>query len=155
MPSDGNPRNSMEELPKLMTFRLSRLHARTNAHAARLLKKHAGISLSEWRIFVMIETNGKITPAQIVKITKFDKGLVSRTIKGMQEKGLLTVELSENDQRSHVIDFTPEGLATAEKACPVMRKRQDMLRGCLEPTELEQLFAAFDKIDTALSHSRF
>ena len=150
MLSDSNTPRTMEELPKLLTFRLSRLQARANAQAARLLKSSAGISLSEWRIFVMIETNRKITPAEIVRLTNFDKGLVSRTIKGMENMGLLTVELSKNDHRSHLIDFTPEGLSIFERARPVMRKRQDMLRDSLEPDELEQLFHAFDKLDAAL-----
>lgn len=147
---DGAAQKSESELPKLMTFRLSRLQARANAQAARILKKTAGISLSEWRIFVMIETDGKITPAKIVKLTGFDKGLVSRTIKGMQKKDLVSVENSEKDHRSHIIDFTPQGFAIFEKARPAMRRRQEMFRDCLTPQELDQLFMAFDKLDVAL-----
>ena len=140
----------VDELPKLMTFRLSRLQARANAQAARILKKHAGISLSEWRIFVTIETNGKITPTEIVRLTSFDKSLISRTIKGLQEKGLICADTSEDDGRSFAIDFTPEGLALFENARPVMRKRQQLLRGALTANELDVLFRVFDKLDDAL-----
>lgn len=151
MAKNDNTANSVNELPKLMTFRLSRLQARANAQAARVLEKYAKISLSEWRIFVMIETNGSITPAQIVRLTQFDKGLVSRTIKRMQEKGLVRVEISELDHRSHLIDFTSEGFAVFEKARPVMRRRQELFREALEAEELEILFSAFDKLDDALN----
>ena len=77
-------------------------------------------------------------------------GVVQKCIKGMEQKGFLTTELSENDHRSHHIDFTPKGLSVFERARPVMRKRQRMLRDCLEPDELEQLFHTFDKLDAAL-----
>lgn len=140
----------LENLPKLMTFRLARLQARVNAQAARILKKHVDISLSEWRIFVMIESHGKITPAKIIRLTKFDKGLISRTIKRMQENGLVCFELNESDQRSHQIDFTPKGRAVFEQARPAMRKRQEMFRETLDTIELEILFRAFDKLDVAL-----
>ena len=141
---------SVEALPKLMTFRLSRLQARANAHAARLLKKNSGISLSEWRIFVIIETNGRITPTEIVRLTNFDKSLISRTIKGLQERGLICADTSDCDARSFEIDFTPAGLALFEKSKPVMRQRQQMFKDALTEEELEVLFRAFDKLDDAL-----
>lgn len=147
---DDDPKYPLEALPKLMTFRLARLQARVNAQAARILNKYVDISLSEWRIFVMIDTHGKITPAQIVRLTKFDKGLISRTIKRMHEKELVWFETNESDQRSHQIDFTPEGRAVFEQARPAMRKRQEMFRKTLGSDELEILFRAFDKLDIAL-----
>ena len=150
MAKDGNPSYSAGTLPKLITFRLSRLQARANAQAFRVLKKHAGISLSEWRIFVMIEANGKISPAQIGRLTGFDKGLISRTIKGMQEKGLLHIEASEADQRSHMIDFTSDGRALFERARPAMLRRQAMLHEAFDQVELDALFRAFDKLDQTL-----
>lgn len=150
MAEDRNTPYSADSLPKLMTFRLSRLQARANAQAARILKRYADISLSEWRIFVMIETNGKITPSQIVRLTQFDKGLVSRTIKRMHQNGLVRVENRESDQRSHLIDFTPDGLALFKRARPAMRQRQELLLEALDAEEHEILFRAFDKLDDAL-----
>lgn len=150
MTKDQSPTYYAEPLSQLLTFRLARLQARSNAHAARILKETAGISLSEWRIFVIIETNGKITPTDVVRLTQFDKGLVSRAIKRLHGKGLVHIENSESDHRSHLIDFTPEGFALFERARPVMRRRQDQYRNALEPEELKALFDAFDKLDIAL-----
>jgi len=138
------------DLRNLMTFRLSRIQARANAQAARILKSHAGISLSEWRMMVMVAIHGEITPAQIVRITSFDKALVSRTLKGMQQKGLLTIETSDTDNRSHVINFTDQGRAIHKQTSPIMRRRQEALAACLAPGELNALFESLDKIDAAI-----
>ncbi|SLN30439.1 putative HTH-type transcriptional regulator [Falsiruegeria litorea R37] len=137
-------------LQQMVTFRLSRIHAKLNAQAARILKESSGISLSQWRIFVMIENHGKITPAQIVKRTDFDKGQVSRTVKGMLKDGLIAVEGSESDQRSHTLDFTDKGFALFQKARPAMRSRQNVLLGSLTATERQAMFTAMDKLEMAI-----
>ncbi len=141
-----------EDIPlqQMVTFRLSRLHAKLNAQSARILNKSAGLSLSQWRIMVLIETHGKITPTKFVRLTKFDKGLVSRTIKGMIKSGLLHSESSESDQRSHLVDMTENGLAVFEKARPHMRKRQSRLLDCLTTSERNALFQAFDNLELAI-----
>ncbi|MBL4767712.1 MAG: MarR family transcriptional regulator [Rhodobacteraceae bacterium] len=140
------------EMPmqQMVTFRLSRLHAKLNAQAVRILKETAGISLSQWRIMVMIETFGKITPAEFVRRTGFDKGLISRTVKRMIKEGLLSSDLSKSDQRSHMIDITEKGTALFEKARPHMRHRQAHLLNSLTVSERKVLFTAFDKLELAM-----
>lgn len=137
-------------LQQMVTFRLSRIHAKLNAQAARILKENAGISLSQWRIFVMIENHGKITPAQIVKRTEFDKGQVSRTVKGMVREGLILAAGNESDQRSHTLEFTDKGFALFQKARPAMRTRQTALLGSLTATERQVMFTAMDKLELAM-----
>lgn len=142
----------LTEIPmqQMVTFRLSRLHARMNAQSARILKKSAGISLSQWRIMVMIEYLGKITPSEFVRQTEIDKGLVSRTIKGMIKEGLLCSESSDSDHRSHLIDMTPKGAALFEKARPSMRQRQALLLDSLSAAERKSLYTTFDKLELAM-----
>ncbi len=147
---DNKTTDDKGDLRNLMTFRFARIQARANAQAARILKSHTGISLSEWRMMVMVDVHGKITPAQIVRITNFDKALVSRTLKGMQQKGLLTIETSATDSRSHVIDFTPKGRDVHKRTKPIMQRRQETLAASLAPGELKVLFQSLDKIDAAL-----
>lgn len=148
-----NPlKDVLTEIPmqQMVTFRLSRLHARMNAQSARILKKSAGISLSQWRIMVVIEYLGKITPSEFVRQTEIDKGLVSRTIKGMIKEGLLRSESSDSDHRSHLIDMTPKGAALFEKARPLMRRRQAHLLDSLSAAERKALYTAFDKLELAM-----
>ncbi|MCP5085282.1 MAG: MarR family transcriptional regulator [Rhodobacteraceae bacterium] len=137
-------------LQQMVTFRLARLHAKTNAQSTRILNKSAGITLSQWRIMVLIESHGKTSPKEFVKHTKFDKGLVSRTIKGMIKNGLLYAESSDSDQRSHSVDMTEKGLALFERARPYMRERQVRLLDCLNKDERNALFESFDKLEVAI-----
>ena len=150
MPEDGL-KDSILSMPlqEMVTFRISRLHARLSAQAAEILKKNGGISLMQWRILVMLETHGAITPAEIVRQTELDKGQLSRTIKGMVEQGLITSTPSESDQRSHVLGFTEKGLQVFRTARPHMRHRQMHLLSSLTDEERAATFAALEKLEAA------
>ena len=138
------------QMRQMVTFRVGRLHARMTAQGAKLLKKTAGISVMQWRVFVMLESHGKITPAEIVRLTDLDKGQLSRTIKTMVAEGLLKSERSESDQRAHTIEFTEEGLALFQQARPLMRQRQFHLINSLTDEEHDALFKALGKLDLAM-----
>lgn len=135
------------DLQQMVTFRISRLHARLTAQASKILKETAGISLMQWRVFVMLESHGKITPAEIVRRTDLDKGQLSRAIKSMVELGLITSEASESDLRAHKLDFTQKGLEVFMRARPHMRHRQSLLLGALDQKEQDALFDALHKLD--------
>ncbi len=137
-------------LQRLITLRLLRLSSKLNAQAARILKESAGISINQWRMFVMVKAHGEITPAEIVRQTGFDKGLISRTLKRMVEDGLLTSTISESDGRSHVMRMTEKGFDLYERARPWMHRRRDRLESALTASELAMLYDAFDKLEGAI-----
>jgi len=137
-------------LNQMVTFRVSRLHAKIITQGSKMLMESAGISLMQWRVLVTLETSGRVTPAEIVRRTGLDKSQLSRTIKGMVADGLLTSETSESDQRAHLIDVTAKGIDLFQKARPHMRRRQQMLIDALGDPELETLFSAFDKLERAI-----
>ncbi len=138
---------SPPQLHQMVTFRLSRLNARLNAQATKILAKSAGITLMQWRVFVMLESLGRITPSDIVRQTGLDKSQLSRAIKTMIEQGLVTSQSSESDQRAHYIRVTEKGLSVFHRARPLMRNRQERLSNALDQHELEVLFRAFEKLD--------
>ncbi|WP_406644986.1 MarR family transcriptional regulator [Aliisedimentitalea scapharcae] len=144
--------NAVLDIPlqEMVTFRISRTHARLSAQAAQLLKKTSGISLMQWRVFVMLEVEGRITPAEIVRRTDLDKSQLSRTIKSMVADGLLTSEPSESDQRAHVLEFTAKGFEVFQQARPHMRHRQARLLNSLTDDERGALFDALAKLDSAV-----
>jgi DNA-binding MarR family transcriptional regulator len=137
-------------LQQMITFRVSRLHARLNAQANRILKESSDLSLMQWRVFVTLETMGKITPSEIIRQTNLDKGQLSRAIKSMLDRGLISSETCESDQRAHYIDFTPKGLEHFNRARPHMRARQERLMGSLTPDEQRELFNALQKLDAVV-----
>jgi DNA-binding MarR family transcriptional regulator len=149
----AKPAHKMDEydipLTEMVTYRLSRLNAQLNAQAARILKETAGLSLAQWRVLVVLDTNGKVPPSEIVRSTAVDKGQLSRTLKGMTSEGLIASEASESDSRSHLLSMTAKGRELFETARPAMRERQLCLLESLGGEERDVLFTALDKIGAA------
>lgn len=139
-------------LERRVSYRISRLHGRLNAQAARILSESAGISLSQWRMMVMIDAAGEISASEIVRRTKIDKAMVSRAIKSLVKEGLIEASVSDTDQRLHKIRFTPSGRKRFERAWPHMLERQKGLVRGLSTDECAALFAMLDKIEAAVTH---
>jgi hypothetical protein len=73
-------------LDQFLTYRLARVQARLNVHAAVLLKRHAGLTLSQWRIIALIGSGGHTKVSDFTRSMGLDKGLVSRNVRLLVEK---------------------------------------------------------------------
>lgn len=136
-------------LQEMVTFRLSRVHAKLNTQAINILKETAGVSLTQWRVLVMIDSFGPLAPTELARRAAFDKGQLSRCIKSMIASGMLHSKSSQSDNRSHVLSLTPAGLALFHKASPHMQERQSHLVHSLTKAERETLFNVLDKLELA------
>lgn len=136
-------------LGRLLTYRLVRLNALLSAQAARILKETAGISVTQWRVMVVLDSGGSVPPAAIVKSIHIDKGQLSRTIKAMVAEGLIRSDASGADLRSHLVSLTAKGRARFEAARPAMRGRRAHLAESMDAEERAILFKAFDRIEAA------
>jgi DNA-binding MarR family transcriptional regulator len=134
-------------LRRMLTYRLARLNAQLNAQAARILRESSGLSQTQWRVLVMIDSLGPLSPNHIVRHLLMDKGQLSRTIKSMEALGLIRVEESESDHRSHRLSLKQKGRDLFKRALPAMRARQQHLTGCLERSELDTLLVAVEKLE--------
>ena len=143
-----------KEVPPLerrVSYRISRLHGRLNAQAARILSNSADISLSQWRILVMVDVDDEISASEIVRRTKMDKAMVSRAIKSLSQAGLVQVIVSKADQRLHKIRMTDQGRARFDRALPAMLARQHGLVEGLDDEEQNQLFSILSKLEAAIT----
>ncbi|MEM6275608.1 MAG: MarR family transcriptional regulator [Pseudomonadota bacterium] len=138
-------------LDRRVSYRISRLHGRLNAQAARILSATAGISLSQWRILVMIDAETEISASEIVRLTKIDKAMVSRAIKSLSEAGLVKVVVSKTDQRLHKVRMTDSGRERFMHALPRMLERQKGLVNELDEAEADAFFTILCKLEDAIT----
>ena len=136
-------------LQHFITYRLTRLHAKLNAQASRILSEHAGITLTQWRVIALTGAKGEITLTDIHKATEMDKGQLSRTIKVMLEEELITARPSLDDQRQQILALSPKGTEIYRTMLPKMRIRQEMLMESLSSEERRVIFSAIDKLEIA------
>lgn len=136
-------------LQHLLSFRLSRVQAKLNAQATKILKTNGGLTLVQWRILVMMQTIGETTVGQIARETQFDKALISRTAQTLVTQGLVEMRTGDKDHRKHMLTMTEAGQSVLDRAAPHMVARQDALRASMTEEQLSTLFQALDLLETA------
>ena len=143
--------DSQDTLPlhQFLTYRLSRVQAKLNAQASRILRETSGITLTQWRIIAMVGAAGRTRLSDVSRATALDKGLLSRNLKGLTEEGLISAQADDLDHRAQNLTLSERGQAIYERTLPIMRKRQANLQADLSEEELRIFRRVLDKLEIA------
>lgn len=134
---------------QFLTFRLARVQAKLNAQSSRILKDHAGITLTQWRLLALIGNAGRTTAAVLSREVAMDKGLISRNIKTLVNDGLVQISIDPDDNRAQHLELTEAGTRMFRETLPRMRSRQDALRALLDLEEeavFNRVLAKLDRV---------
>ncbi len=140
---------------QFLTYRLACVQTRLNRQALKILSCNFGLTLSQWRVLALIAGGGEISSRSLTEISTMDKGLVSRTIKGLVKAGILQGRTNAADHRQYLWSPTEKGRALYEAALPVMRKRQRHLRASLGEAQLHHLLSALSALESAAEKTDF
>lgn len=134
-------------LEQRVSYRLARLHVKLNAQAKRILRRHGGLTLVQWRVLVMLDAFTETTVGQVARMTRFDKALISRTVKSLIRAGLVKARSDDSDQRQQLLSMTMSGARVFDAAAPHMYARQDALLESMDATQREVVFDALDRLE--------
>ncbi|WP_422037103.1 MarR family winged helix-turn-helix transcriptional regulator [Roseibium sp.] len=138
-----------QPLHQFLTYRLSRVQAKLNTQAQRILSQAADISLIQWRIIALIGSSGESHAGELTRRAALDKGLFSRNLKTLIKRGLVSSREDDADHRISILSLTEGGHALYQKVLPIMRARQSALRSTMSKSELDTLYRALDKLEIA------
>jgi len=150
-PAEPAPR----PLTQFLTYRILRLHHALNAQAVAILTEVSGISLGQWRILAMVGSGGALTARDVARRTGFDPAFISRTVRSLEERGLLRTARSDVDRRVMTIEPTAAGVELHDRTLPFMRVRQEALLAALAPEERDAIFRIIDKLERAAQRREF
>jgi DNA-binding MarR family transcriptional regulator len=91
----------------------------------------SGLSISEWRMLSVLAHAKHLSFSDLVIAAVADKAQVSRAVRLMQERGLVSVEKVGSNPRWQQVDcrVTPAGMALYRKVMPAARRAQaEMIR---------------------------
>lgn len=142
----------LEDLPlqDFLTYRLLTLTNRLNRQATKILSREAGLRLPEWRCMGLLFANGPISVARMAELSAMDKGLISRSLSSLTDKGFVLTMRPRGDRRTLVASLTKAGERQAEKILPVMRKRQRHLLAALSPEDRAATYRIIDQLHGAI-----
>lgn len=122
-------------VPAFITFIANKL----SNSATAFYQKQFGVNVTEWRIMSLLAIEPGIPASRICHVIGFDKGPVSRTLAGLEKRGLVSIRTDPNDGRTHSISLTAKGRATHDKVIVAAFERERRLLSCLSKEEREVL----------------
>ena len=156
-PDDETDTAPADQLPlhQFITYRLSRVQAKLNAQATRLLRATSGITLIQWRIIALTGAAGETRLSDLARAAALDKGLLSRNLKTLIEDDIVLSRPDESDHRAQILSLAPRGQKIFERTLPVTRRRQAGLRRHLTEEELAIFRRVLDKLEIAAEEQDF
>lgn len=132
---------SVDDFITTMTSRASTAlrRALTGTYAGK-----SGLTISEWRMLSVLAQAKEMSFPDLVVASVADKAQVSRTLRLMQERGLVAVEKEGSNPRWQVMrcKMTPAGTALYRKVMPQARRTQAAMIRQLEPADRAALYRA-------------
>ena len=120
--------------------------------ASKKYLKEFGIGIFEWRILAMLAIEPKITANRFCEVIGFDKAAVSRGTKTLRQKGLITSEAVDGDQRLRVLELTRAGYKLHDQMIGVALERERRLLRDLNSHEVDQLLDLLRRIANGMPH---
>ena len=145
----------LQEVTQFLSYRVVRLHHALNAQAASVLETVAGITLSQWRIIAMVGSGTARTARDITRKSIIDPAMISRTVRGLEDGGLITCTRPASDRRVVELSLTDEGQEIYTRTLPHMQARQRALLDALDPGERKAVFRILEKLEIAADQREF
>lgn len=134
------------ELQHFLPYKLSRLLNDVSIGLQRTYTPSFGLNVSQWR---MLAAAAQLEPTSVTELTDYsgmDKVTVSRALREMVDKNLMTRTLDENDRRRSTIELTEEGRRIYDEISPgAVEYERDLLKP-LSADERKVLEALVDRL---------
>jgi len=127
------------DLNRYVTGLLTLIASNLSGSASSAYLSLYAIGIETWRVMVMLANEGRVTAQRIVQLLDADKGAISRTLKIMQERGLVEFEPDESDGRLRHFVFTPEGRQLHDRIIRLALVREAAAISVLSDKEVETL----------------
>lgn len=125
---------------------LNRLANTVQTQAVRVYSEKVGLAPTEWRLLARLSRSAPMNFGDLCRMSFLDKGHVSRTLRDLQERGLVKVEADPTHGRRQIVDITRAGRALVRRAMPIARREQMRLLAPLDSSERRAMYAGLRKM---------
>lgn len=101
-----------------------RVANRISRGSSAIYRRRFGVGVVEWRIMNAIAIGGATSAGQICDITGMEKAPISRGVRAMVARGLVSADMAPGDQRRQALALTEAGQRLYEEIVPVALERE-------------------------------
>ena len=138
-------------LPDYLPYRLSVVSNKASGLIARAYQARFGLSIWEWRVIAVLGGEGRPLTAQAVcEATAMDKVTVSRAIRALDARGLLTRQPNAEDKRASDVTLTTDGQVVYAEIVPSALEYEARMLADFSQEERTALKALLEKLERRL-----
>jgi DNA-binding MarR family transcriptional regulator len=142
----GQDTPAFGDLRDLVSFQLRQLSNIYTKGSSSAYERSFNLTMNEWRCIALLHGKRGMSMNRLAEHAQFDRGLASRTVRGLEERGLLAREADATDGRGVVITLTKQGRELVSQVFPIAEERNTRLLSCLTRAERELLPGILDKL---------
>ncbi|MFE4214876.1 MarR family winged helix-turn-helix transcriptional regulator [Streptomyces sp. NPDC056844] len=140
-------------ISELLSYRLTRTSSALSRSAALRYRREFDVSLGEWRSLALIAADPTLTLNRLARRAGLDKAQMSRVVRGLVERGLVT--RTESTGRSRQLALTDSGIEVYRGLIRAANERDAAFAAALSQDEALALGRALEKLaELALSLER-
>lgn len=139
---------------QFLTYRLHTLSSSFRNQTAEILAQ-TGLLPTQWNIIALMVADKITSSRELLKASDFGKALVSRTLTGMEENGIIDRFRDANDKRVDRFTLTKKGFELYEVAKPIMEARRLAVQDCISDEDREAAERIFDALDKVVQRRSF
>lgn len=137
-------------LGTFLPYVLNNLAERVSAGMSGIYADEFQLSIPEWRVLANLAEHGTLNARQIVEFTTMEKSKVSRAVASLGDRGLVSQQRAEGDNRAKDLALTAAGKALYRRIVPrVLAWERDLLQE-LNSGEYRDLMYLLEKLGTRL-----
>ena len=129
-----------------LAYLVEHLAAVIGKQSDQVLLEQLGIGLSQYKILMVLEWNPRVQQKTIADSLGQTEASISRQIKLLQSKGLLSARPDPQNRRKHITAPTTLGMQVTEAATAIMRRSFGPEYASLGEDQLMQLIAGLQNL---------
>lgn len=133
----------------LITYRVNRLMASAGALVTRLCEGRYGITRREWRLICLLAEVGPMSPSDLAARAHLARGPVSKHVRDMTEKRLVTRRAVEGDLRRARLELTALGRRIHDELFPQSARFHHQVLQALTANERAAFDSALQRLTDA------
>jgi len=126
-------------LEKFLPYRLSYLSNIISRRLEKLYAEDFKIAPQEWKVIAILHHFPRSSAAQVGERTAMDKVAVSRAIKSLEGRNLISKDFCADDRRRSILTLTPQGQEIYRQVEPLATAYEKDMTDILNAQEQQQL----------------
>ena len=120
--------------------------------ASNHYRKHFNLGMSEWRAMMAIGGTSESIVRQVAEMADLDHAAASKSVRVLEQRGLVTIEQTSRRGRAAIVRLTPEGTEVHKKLREAARRRQRRLVSAFSAEEQEQLWSLLRRLKAQVTY---